>query len=304
MIRALYIQGRYVLVNGRMIFCRTERLAYRALLEITNKFGAHVYPHLRIKEVANRDWIAEDSFDLALKGHIDFTVAIEYVPVLALELDGRFHQSLKAKERDAQKDALCDSLGIPLVRFDYGHTRYESIIPVMVEFIEMWLTRLKTCESTGAVSHRHALTASPTELQKTLEHCAALVSAPATAAAKLEISTSSLARGYSESIVRVTLGSLSVDIGKGRSKVPAKSLVCGRYLAERLAMAQALSYVRTAGGTVPESEPDAREAMTVPVVAACPDCPALPPTPARSQQMRTVHPLIARAESSNLPSQQ
>lgn len=251
-------------MSERFIFCRGERLAYETITLITSKYNAQVFPHLRIKEVANKDWIKEEDFDYALKGHIDFTICRDFVPVLALELDGRFHQSVKSRERDRKKDQLCESLGIPLVRVDSGYMRQELLQPVLAELIDAWLSG-----GMRKYQHLHSINATCLQLEEAANYARGSVEAVAGDDGWfVQVVSSTLEQGYSEANVEFVFPSGRVPIGRGRSKVPRGSLVCGRWLAERIAVADAGVYVRTIGGTVKDAYSEAE----APVEAKCADC--------------------------------
>lgn len=42
-----------------------------------------------------------------------------HYPLLAIELDGKFHHTDKQRERDEYKQGVCDKIGLPLIRIDY-----------------------------------------------------------------------------------------------------------------------------------------------------------------------------------------
>lgn len=237
-------------MSGRFIFCKTERVAYTTIQEVTSKFGAHVFPHLRIKEVANRPWIDEADFDYALKGHIDFTVAVDFKPVLALELDGKFHQNPKARERDKKKDAVCDALDIPLVRLDYGFMRPDLLRPLVAQFIEEWLCRRDTASRDELNKmHTHWIEANPLQLDELKVHCRRILELPDDTPCEVNISTTDEGDGYTDSVVELVFPVRRYKLGTGRARVPKNSRLCGRLLSERIAVTQAGYFVRTCGGT-------------------------------------------------------
>jgi hypothetical protein len=251
------------IVTERFIFCKGERLAYETISLITNKYNAQIFPHLRIKEVANRDWIKEEDFDYALKGHIDFTVAQNFRPVLALELDGRFHQSVKSRDRDRKKDELCDSLEIPLVRLDSGYLRPELLQPVLGEFVEYWLNG-----SGPRHPHLHAINATCVQLEEAANYNRDSLEIAESDEWHLQVISYSLDRGYSEARIELVFPRAKIEVGRGRSKMPKGSRICGKWLAERIAAAEAGAYIRTVAGT-------ARDAYTeavIPLEGSCADC--------------------------------
>jgi hypothetical protein len=256
------------IVTERFIFCKGERLAYSTISLITNKYNAQVFPHLRIKEVANRDWIKEEDFDYALKGHIDFTVAVDFRPVIAIELDGKFHQSEKARERDKKKDALCDSLAIPLVRLDSGQLRPELLQPILAEVVEHFLDTEKAYAA-RPTAHEHAIMATPLQLEDMANYNRDQLSLPEADPWELKITSRSLENGYSEATVDLVFPTARIQIGRGRSKLPHRTLmVCGRSLAEQIAIADAGAYIRTLGFTTRDTMVDS----LLPLSAQCQNC--------------------------------
>lgn len=264
-------------MTSRHIFCRSERAAFSAICEVTTTYGAQVFPHLRIKEVANRSWINEETFDYALKGHIDFTIAMDFKPVLAIELDGRFHQSTKAKERDGKKDAICDELEIPLVRLDYGFMRHDLAMPVLKELVNTWLCEDHLTPPRKEPTHRYTLVASSDHIHTTNNYCRNLLGITEQAPIKFKVETANQFGGYAEASVKMSFGKEEIEIGRGRSKVPKHTLFCGSRLAEMLAIAQAGHYLRTADSTIrDDGSADDIAAGTSPAIAtlesACASC--------------------------------
>jgi hypothetical protein len=252
-----------IVSTERFIFCKGERLAYETIYLITSKYDAHIFPHLRIKEVANREWIKEEDFDYALKGHIDFTVTKNFRPVLALELDGKFHQSAKARERDQKKDQLCDSLEIPLVRLDSGYMRPELLQPVLAELVECWLSGVSPKNP-----HLHSVNGTCVQLEDSANYNRDSLEIPEHEDWHLQVTSNSLDGGYAEAYVEIVFPRSRVLIGRGRSKVPPMSKVCGKWLAERIAAVEAGTYIRTIGRTIRDAYTEA----AIPLEGKCSDC--------------------------------
>lgn len=263
-------------MSERFMFCKTERLAYTILQEVSTKYGAFVFPHLRIKEVANKDWIDEEAFDYALKGHIDFTIAVDFRPILAVELDGRFHQNLKARERDKKKDSVCAMLGIPLVRLDYGHMRAELLQPILAEVAEAWLSDT----SVLAGPHEGQLNASAEQVWVCKQYCAQLLEVSNVDEAELRMVTNDLDDGYAETFVEMCFGTQKFVLAGGRAKVPATPRYCVRRLSEQIALSQAGWYLRTKNGTARDAICD--EWIELQSTKLCPAC-ASPPPPATTR---------------------
>lgn len=255
-------------MSERFILCKGERLAYQTISQITNRYDAQVFPHLRIKEVASQNWIKEEDFDYALKGHVDFTIAKDFKTVLALELDGKFHQSEKARERDRKKDLICESLGIPLVRLDSGSMRLDLLQPVIAELVEIWLSNadMRALE----FAHLHFLSANWMQLEETANYNRDTLEIAEDAEWFLQMTCVSSEEGYSDACLELVFPQHRVAIGHGRSKVPTRSKVCGRFLAERIAAADAGAYIRTIAGTMRDTTSETK----LPVESACDACAA------------------------------
>ncbi len=237
-------------MKERHIFCRSERLAYTAICDTATRYGAQVFPHLRIKEVANRDWINPEHFDYALKGHIDFTVAMDFRPILAIELDGRYHQAPQSKERDTRKDGICDALEIPLVRIDYGYLRPELLKDILMELVQTWL---EPAHSVNHGPHELVIQASAEQLEAAHYKFGQRPQSRSIPTPEFKVVTNSCPGRYFECSVSLLLGDREYGLGKGRARTPEGSPMCGFLLAERIAVAQASNCIRTAGGAFPDA---------------------------------------------------
>src|SRR4051812_45517758 len=99
-----------------------------ALRDAVDELGARVFAKPRLADVLNidRSGISDEEYTYALKAHLDFVIASETdgTPHFAIEFDGPYHAtSAVARRRDAMKDAICDRLGLPLLRIDADFLR-------------------------------------------------------------------------------------------------------------------------------------------------------------------------------------
>ena len=105
----------------RFFFSRDENAFFRALTEATRDSSLLVFPNVRLNDLFK---ITSDGARAATLGrlrdkHVDFLLvdaAQDYRPVLAIELDGRSHNSERQQQRDAVKDVAFRSGGLTLIR--------------------------------------------------------------------------------------------------------------------------------------------------------------------------------------------
>lgn len=105
----------------KYFFSRAEREFYETLRRAL-PVGYVAFPNVRLQDI----------FYIAAKGkerrgvyarfqdkHVDFLIvdAKDYRPVLGIELDGSSHDRAEQKYRDAVKETVFRSAGLPLVRF-------------------------------------------------------------------------------------------------------------------------------------------------------------------------------------------
>lgn len=104
---------------------RAEASMFLALKEISNRHGLWVFSKTRLADLVEPvaptgGW--QHGWNIIAQKHADF-VLVEpslYMPVLAIELDGKHHEKPTQKHRDDQKDAALRSAGIPVLRVPPG----------------------------------------------------------------------------------------------------------------------------------------------------------------------------------------
>lgn len=119
------------------------------LAEAAAKYGARVYPKLRIADVfdIDRSGLSKDEFSYALKAHFDFTVVRDGRAVFAVEFDEAHHDTdARAIYRDALKNAICEKFGMPLLRIDAGFLRPIGRFSIVGWLTEMWFLYEEACE--------------------------------------------------------------------------------------------------------------------------------------------------------------
>lgn len=101
-----------------------EKKLHIVLLEVLKQYdGFYVIMKTSLADVvADKDYLIKNpdlrSFALNRNTHIDFLIVTELTeqPVLAIELDGKYHKSDIQKNRDRKKDKILEDHGIPIWR--------------------------------------------------------------------------------------------------------------------------------------------------------------------------------------------
>ncbi len=105
----------------KYFFSRAEREFYETLKRALPA-GYVAFPNVRLQDVFYITAKGEERrgvYSRFQDKHIDFLVvaAKDYRPVLGIELDGSSHDRAEQKYRDAVKEVVFRSAGLPLVRF-------------------------------------------------------------------------------------------------------------------------------------------------------------------------------------------
>ena len=114
------------------------------LREVAAKLGVRVVMKPRMADVLNidRSGLSNDEYRYALQAHLDFVVCSDDTEArahFAVEFDGPYHASDEAaKRRDAMKDAICERLGLPLLRIDADFLRTVKGFRIVAWLIELW----------------------------------------------------------------------------------------------------------------------------------------------------------------------
>lgn len=104
-----------------------EAATHEEFQKVATEYGSRVFSKVRVADaldVQSSD-LSDDEFGYALRAHFDFVVADQYSQSLfAVEFDGSHHATdLKTIARDELKRAVCDKLGLPLLRIDADYLR-------------------------------------------------------------------------------------------------------------------------------------------------------------------------------------
>jgi hypothetical protein len=124
---------------------RTEAETNEVLRNLTENWGAHVFPKVRVADVLpiENSGISDDLYRFALRSHFDFTVTDDGPwPLFAVEFDGDAHFSERQRRRDSQKGLLCERFDFPLLRINsrYIQRRYRQM-DLLSWFVIYWFAQ-------------------------------------------------------------------------------------------------------------------------------------------------------------------
>jgi hypothetical protein len=126
----------------RIISNAYEAETHRILESAASRYGALVFPKVRVADVLNLDGsgLTNDQYWYGLRAHFDFTVTDEGShPLFAVEFDGRFHTiDPETIRRDALKDAICDRFNFPLLRIGDDYFRRIGRFILLGWLAEVW----------------------------------------------------------------------------------------------------------------------------------------------------------------------
>lgn len=116
-----------------------------ALREAAAEVGYGVHTKVRIADALtiDRSGLTAEAYGYALRAHFDWVVTdLETTkPEFAVEFDGDSHRNEVVRHRDGLKDAICDRLGLPLLRIDragWRPTIRRTVIGYLVESWALW----------------------------------------------------------------------------------------------------------------------------------------------------------------------
>jgi Protein of unknown function (DUF2726) len=114
----------------RILVNQYEEATDSALRQVTSLWGARVCPKVRLADALAIEYsgLSDDEYSYALKAHFDFVVTrakqkgTSEIVAFAVEFDGPKHDRHPDQIlRDHSKNAICDKLGMPLLRIDGGY---------------------------------------------------------------------------------------------------------------------------------------------------------------------------------------
>lgn len=104
-----------------------EAATHEALRHAATEHDAQVFPKVRVADAldVHSSGLTDHEFRYALQAHFDFVISGQDSRVLfAVEFDGPYHETdPKTIARDDLKRAVCDKLGLPLLRIDADYLR-------------------------------------------------------------------------------------------------------------------------------------------------------------------------------------
>jgi hypothetical protein len=113
-----------------------------ALREAAAALGYGVHAKVRVADALSidRSGLTDDQYGYALRSHFDWLVTdLETtVPEFAVEFDGESHDDARVKHRDGLKDAICERLGLPVLRVDRSGLRPTIRRTVIWYLVESW----------------------------------------------------------------------------------------------------------------------------------------------------------------------
>ncbi|MFO0884304.1 MAG: DUF2726 domain-containing protein [Pirellulales bacterium] len=124
---------------------RSEEATKSVLDPLTEQWGAHTYPKVRLADVLPIDHsgIDDQSFRFALQSHFDFVVTDhDFLPLFAVEFDGPTHEDDEQKRRDSLKNQLCEKFELPLLRINarYIGEKYRQL-DLLTWFVNYWFAQ-------------------------------------------------------------------------------------------------------------------------------------------------------------------
>lgn len=129
----------------KKIFNLHEEATHIRLRETCQKYGASVYPKLRLADVLpiESSGITDDLYRYALQAHFDFVITDDaHTPLFSVEFDGPLHREEMHIARDEKKNNLCKIFDFPILRINarYLNKKYRNF-DLLSWFVEVWFFR-------------------------------------------------------------------------------------------------------------------------------------------------------------------
>ena len=128
----------------RVLVNKYEEETDTALKKAAARSNALVFSKVGIKDILDIDkgraLLTKEEYSYAFKAHFDFVVTrADTSPVFAVEYDGSMHYDDPATiERDKKKNAICQKLGMPLLRIDSQYLRRIGNFSLIGWLTELW----------------------------------------------------------------------------------------------------------------------------------------------------------------------
>jgi Protein of unknown function (DUF2726) len=128
----------------RVLVNKYEEETDAGLKEAAARSNALVFSKVGIKDILDIDkgraLLTKEEYSYAFKAHFDFVVTrADTSPVFVVEYDGSMHYADPATiERDKKKNAICQKLGMPLLRIDSQYLRRIGNFSLIGWLTELW----------------------------------------------------------------------------------------------------------------------------------------------------------------------
>ncbi|GHF95693.1 hypothetical protein GCM10017783_04500 [Deinococcus piscis] len=125
----------------KRIVNHTEQRLLEDLRETGLENNFHVEPNQRIADIiqVEKGEIPDNEFYFALSSHFDFTVCQDWEPRFVIEFDGPHHEEPEQQRKDAIKDRICETVGLPILRLDSNLIRNQAREYSLAQwFAEIW----------------------------------------------------------------------------------------------------------------------------------------------------------------------
>lgn len=128
---------------NKEIFNKYENITYERLNKVCKKVNTSVFPKVRLADIFSitDSGISNNDYSFALKSHFDFTVYDNnsFLPLFAVEFDGKYHKTETQKYRDDIKNRLANRFDLPLLRINsrYLEAKYRNL-DLLSWCVEVW----------------------------------------------------------------------------------------------------------------------------------------------------------------------
>ena len=120
-----------------------EQNIYKILLELFPNYL--IYPNMPLQNLFDFDQMREilngNEFEYFLKSHVDFCITkiSDYYPLIAFEVDSKYHDEEERIKKDEMKNRICCSGGLELVRLrPYGQLTVEEMRQEIGTLVQKW----------------------------------------------------------------------------------------------------------------------------------------------------------------------
>lgn len=121
------VEGRY---HSTALLTPTEAAFFPVIYDIANDCGLFLFCKVRLADVAKT--APAENYNTYMKyfgkvksKHLDFVLCnSEFIPIVAVELDDASHENKPNRENDMLKDAVLESIDLPLIRVPVA-SRYD-----------------------------------------------------------------------------------------------------------------------------------------------------------------------------------